>query len=62
MTTVAATNAVHKPVKIDGNVHAATRVATMNGADSVRRRLSIIFHRAMPGMELRSRLPFASRA
>ena len=37
-------------------------VASPSGADSVRRRLSIIFQRAIPGIEPRERRPAASRA
>ena len=50
------------PGATEPNVHAATSVATASGADSVRRRLSTIFQRAMPGMEPRVRRPVASRA
>ena len=41
-----------------GMIHAATRVATVNGAESVRRRLSTIFQRAMPGIAFRARRPY----
>ena len=58
----ARTNAVHRPAGTEGIVQAATSVASVNGADIVRRRLSTIFQRAMPGMDLRLRRPMASRA
>ena len=48
--TVARTNAVHTPAETDGSVQAATSVASASGADSVRRRLSTIFQRAMAGI------------
>ena len=57
-----ATNAVHRLAETDGSVQAATSVARASGADIVRRRLSTIFHRAMPGMEPGLRRPVASRA
>jgi len=62
MMTDARTNEVHRPAETEGSVQAATSVASVSGADMVRRRLSIIFQRAMPGMELRLRRPVASRA
>src|SRR3954451_2075586 len=62
MTTVASTKIVQMLAGTDGNVHAAISVAAVNGADSVRRRLSIIFHRENPGIGLWRRFPVASRA
>ena len=59
MSTQATTNAVHSPADADGIVHAATSVASVSGGDSVRRRLSTIFQRAMPWIELRLRRPVA---
>ncbi len=52
MATVTSTKAVHSRATSVPSVQAATRVASVSGDDSVRRRLSIIFQRAMPWIEL----------
>src|SRR3954470_15947243 len=62
MTAVASTKIVQIPGGTEGRVQAAISVATVNGADSVRRRLSIIFQRENPGIWLWRRFPVASLA
>src|SRR2546426_12724605 len=47
---VARTNAVHTTGDAAGSVHPTTNVRKVAGADSVRRRLSIIFHRPINGI------------
>ena len=59
---VARMKAVQRPVATDGSVQAAISVARVRGADRLRRRLSSIFQRAMPGMSFRRRVPVTSRA
>src|SRR2546428_6904370 len=47
---VVRTNAVHTTGDAAGSVHPTTNVRKVAGADSVRRRLSIIFHRPINGI------------
>src|SRR5207302_551779 len=47
---VVRTNAVHTTGDAAGSVHPTTKVRKVAGADSVRRRLSIIFHRPINGI------------
>src|SRR3989442_15180380 len=47
---VVRTNAVHTTGAAAGSVHPTTKVRKVPGADSVRRRLSIIFHRPINGI------------
>src|SRR3989442_8271566 len=47
---VVRTNAVHTTAAAAGSVHPTTKVRKVAGADSVRRRLSIIFHRPINGI------------
>src|SRR5271170_413011 len=48
---VAIMNSVHANAGAGGNVHPATNASITNGADSVRRRLSVIFQRPSAGIE-----------
>ena len=47
------TNPVHTSGELWGSVQPATSVSQAAGADSVRRRLSIIFHMPMTGIRVR---------
>ena len=62
MSTDARTKAVQVAADTEGSVQAATSMASVSGADRVRRRLSTIFQRAMPGIEPWPRCPRASRS
>ena len=55
------TNVVHTRAELPGSVQPATRVSQVAGAERVRRRLSIIFHRPMRGIRVR-RAPAAPPA
>ena len=54
----ASTNRVHIQGEICGASHPASRVRNMHGAESVRRRLSIIFQRLIAGIEILRRSSF----
>ena len=49
---VASTNAVHTSGEAGGSSQPAIRVSQAAGADRVRRRLSIIFHRPTSGIQV----------